>query len=194
MLKTSVSVPAQDISKAMRELRSIDQGMAKQLRRDIKSVMKPYGDELAGELPSSPPLSGMAHKGRSRYNGARASVRFAPGRFNASERQFKPLISISLTGRGTSVGFDIAEMAGSAGLRNSVSRTRSFTRGGVEMTRRHSRSQGKKFVKALQNQAPFKFKGGRFLYGEFLKRRKPIQKDAVKILNSFAKSFNRRVR
>jgi len=181
------------LQSAIRELNQIDRGIVKQLRKDLKSELTGEAKELAASVPASPPpMSGFNHKGRTRWNGAKGSVSVAPSRIRKGKNTH-PIVTIRLTGKGNSVGFDVAEMAGLRNLRWSVSQTKSSTRNGQPWERSHSRKQGKKFVQSLQASATFKFKGGRFAYGFFLRQRKGINKKAVKVMDRFAKKFNKKV-
>ena len=178
---------------AIRELNKVDKGIVRQLRKDMKSMLAPDAKELAASVPATPPpLSGFVHSGRTRWNGAKGSVSVTPSRIRKG-KDVHPIVTIKLTGNSDSVGFDVAEMAGLRNLRYSTSRTNLSTRNGKPFDRVHSRSQGKKFVQALTASATFKFKGGRFAYGFFLRQRKGINKKAVKVINRFAKKFNRKV-
>ena len=196
MLDYTIKVPSEDIRKALRILKTLDKGMADQLRTDIKSDLKPYADKIAGKVPTTPPLSGMAHSGRTRWTGAKGSVSFTPGTFKPG-REFQPLIKIVLQGRSKGSGFDIAEIAGSAGLKTGKPKTSPVSRRGSSkpFSRQNPRRVGKAFLNNIEPRSPFsEFKAGRFGYGYFLQERKAIQKDVIGILDSFAKKFNRRVR
>ncbi len=181
------------LDRAIRELNQIDKGIVRQLRKDLKTELTGEAKELAASVPASPPpMSGFNHKGRTRWNGAKGMVSATPSRIRKG-KNVHPIVTIRLTGKGDSVGFDVAEMAGLRNLRWSVSQTKPSTRSGQPWQRSHSRSQGKKFVNSLKGSAKFNFKGGRFAYGFFLRQRKGINKKAVKVIDSFAKKFNRKV-
>lgn len=164
------------LNEAIRALNNLDRQIVKQLRKDLKAELTGDAKELAASVPKSPPpLRGFNHKGRTRWNGAKGSVSVAPSRIRKGKNTH-PIVTIRLTGVGNSVGFDVAEMAGTRDLRYSK-----------------NRKAGKKFVQNLSASAPFKFKGGRFAYGFFLRQRKGINKKAVKVIDKFAKKFNKKV-
>jgi len=160
---------------AIRELNKVDKGIVRQLRKDLKSELTPDAKELAASVDGPAPLRGFEHTGRTRWNGAKGSVSVTPSRIRKG-KDVHPIVTIKLTGKGDSVGFDVAEMAGTRNLRYSK-----------------NRKAGKKFIKNLSASANFQFKGGRFAYGFFLRQRKGINKKAVKVINRFAKKFNRKV-
>lgn len=163
------------LQRAIRELNQIDRDIVKQLRADMKTAIAPDAKALAGKVPQQPPLSGFNNKGPKRWTGAKSTVSVTPSRIRKG-KDVHPIVTIRLMGRAKGAGFDIAEKAGMRNLRYSSNRQR-----------------GRQFVQALDKRAPFKFKGGRFAYGFFLNQRKGINKKAVKIIDSFAKKFNRKV-
>jgi len=175
LIKIDKSSNVTGLNDAIRALNKLDKQIVRQLRADLKGELTGEAKELAAEVDGEPPLSGFAHKGRTRWNGARGSVSVAPSRIRKG-KDTHPIVTLRLTGKGNSAGFDVAEMAGTRGLRYSK-----------------NRKSGKKFVQNLTASAPFKFKGGRFAYGYFLRQRKGIQKKAVKVIDKFAKKFNKKV-
>lgn len=163
------------LQRAIRELNQIDKGIVKQLRADMKSALAPNAKALASSVPTQPPLRGFNHTGRTKWTGAKGSVSVTPSRIRKGKDEH-PIVTLKLTGKSSGVGFDIAEKAGMRDLRYSKNRAR-----------------GKQFVDALSRRAPFKFDGGRFAYGFFLQDRQPIQKEALKVFDKFAKKFNKKV-
>lgn len=163
------------ITQAVRELNKIDKDIVKQLRNDMKTLLAPEAKQIANEVPIKPPLSGFDHAGRTRWTGARGSVSVTPSRIRRDKEE-SPIVTIRLLGKARGAGFEIAEKAGMRNLRYSK-----------------NRSSGQQFVKNLNTRAPFNFKGGRFAYGFFLQKRKPIEGKALAVINAFAQKFNRRV-
>jgi len=163
------------LQSAIRELNQIDRDIVKQLRADMKSAIAPDAKALANKVTQQPPLSGFNNNGPKRWTGAKSTVSVTPSRIRKG-KDVHPIVTIRLMGRAKGAGFDIAEKAGMRNLRYSSNRQR-----------------GQQFIRALDKRAPFKFKGGRFAYGFFLDQRKGINKKAVKIIDSFAKKFNRKV-
>lgn len=163
------------ITEAVRELNKIDKDIVKQLRNDMKTLLSPESKEIASSVNLKAPLSGFNHSGRTRWTGTRGSVSVTPSRIRRGKEE-SPIVTIKLTGRANGAGFEIAEKAGMRNLRYSK-----------------NRSSGQKFVNNLTQRAPFNFKGGRFAYGFFLQKRKPIEGKALAVIEAFAKKFNRRV-
>lgn len=175
MIKIDSKSQVTGLNRAVRELNKLDKGIVKQLRTDLKGELTGDAKDLAAEVSGPAPLSGFNHKGRTRWNGARGSVSVTPSRIRKG-KDVHPIVTLRLTGKGSTSGFDIAEMAGTRNLRYSK-----------------NRDAGSKFVNNLNAVAPFKFKGGRFGYGFFLRKRKGIEKKAIKVIDKFARKFNRMV-
>lgn len=164
------------INEAIRAMRNIDQEAVKALRTDLKQKINPVAQKIAAQVPTNPPLSGMRHPGRTRWQGARGSTSFAPARIRKGQ-DTHPIVSVRLQGKASSAGFDIAEIAGSRGL--------AFSK---------NRRKGAKFVANLERRAPFRLKAGRFGFGYFLREKPTIQKMAEEILQKHAQEFEKKIK
>lgn len=167
MLKTTTEkLDANQVRKALRLLKSIDEEAVKDLRKDLKTRLSPFATQIANAAPppTSPPLSGMANKGRLGWGDRRGSVGFTPGKNRANANN---LVAIRIspvpiaTGQ---AGFMLAELAGtrSSGLTPS----------------------GQNLVSVLGARAPLPGKGGRYFYKQFRLLRPDIVKLSESILNS----------
>jgi len=58
----------------MRDLRRIEPEIYKQSMREIKAAVKPLQAEAQSRVPTDPPLSGMAHSGRTGWSKRNARV------------------------------------------------------------------------------------------------------------------------
>lgn len=165
------------LDRAARELNKVDKGVIRQLRKDLGKELRPVGREIAREVDPFAPLSGMRHQGRTGWSQPKSSIIFRPTR-KAKGTRGTPIVSLKMTGRNKLAGFDIAELAGARGLQYST-----------------NLKKGRAFVKALKKNSPFgNFKAGRFGYGEFLKRRREMEKISVRIIDKFSADFNKRVK
>lgn len=165
------------ITEMVRTLNKLDKDVTKNLRNDLKEAVKPTAMSIASSVPTVAPLSGFNHSGRTRWSGARGSVGFTPLSVR-KDKKINPLVSIRIQGRGSGAGFDIAEIAGSRGNKFS----------------KRSKARADQFVRSLDAVAPYKFKAGRFAFGEFLKEKKPITKEVIKILEKVEKIYNKKLR
>lgn len=55
------------VGEALRELRAIDPQLKRDAVKSLKTAAEPVRSAVAGAMPSSAPLSGMIHKGRTRW-------------------------------------------------------------------------------------------------------------------------------
>lgn len=62
------------VRETLRELRKVEPEIYKQTIREIKQAAKPLQAEAQSRIPSDPPLSGMAHKGRTGWSRRNARV------------------------------------------------------------------------------------------------------------------------
>jgi len=165
------------LGQAVKELNAIDKGIVRQLRKDLGKELRPIAKEVANEIEVQPPLSGMKGDFRTAWTGVRAGISFRPTRGMKSGKSV-PVTSMTLKSKGKYAGFEIAEMAGSKNLAYSKNRQR-----------------GRQFVKALSKRSDFpRYKAGRFGYGEFLKRRDEMQQISIRVIDKFARQFNKKVR
>lgn len=165
------------LAQAARELNAVDKGIIRQLRKDLGKELRPIGREIAREITATPPLSGMNHQGRSGWTQPKSSIIFRPTR-KAKGTKGTPIVSLKMTGRNKMAGFDIAELAGARNLQYSK-----------------NVKKGRAFVQNIKKRSSFpNYKAGRFGYGEFLKKRREMEKISVKIIDEFARKFNKKVK
>lgn len=166
----------QGLDKAVRQLQEVDKGIVNKLRRDMKKESTPVLNEILTEVNIGAPLSGMKGTHRTAWSGVKGGFSFRP---NARERAkgYTPIINMTLRSKGSTAGFEIAEMAGSKNLAFSKNPKR-----------------GKQFVSALQKSSGKPFKAGRFGYASFLTKRPDVQQAVIRVIDDFAKQFNKRIR
>ena len=113
MLSTKMRV--EGLASLNNELRSLDRKALNKLRGEMRKSITPVMREIANDVPSEAPLSGMNHNGITRWTGVpKASVSFTPGRGRGGSSR---LLSMKFTGGtrvGGGIGFDYAELAGSS--------------------------------------------------------------------------------
>jgi hypothetical protein len=186
-------VEVKGINEALKHMRKIDGEAIKALRKNLKTAILPIAQKIAAQVPTQAPLSGMMHRGRTRWTGAKARVAFTPAKIRKGT-DLHPLVSIVLEGKGTGAGFNIAEIAGSRNNQFTQSRSKEFTRrGGSRVIRTRQNGQGDAFVRNLNSVAPYKLKAGRFGFGDFLKEKAALQVIAQKILVDQANEYNKNI-
>ena len=188
-----------DLTRVMRELKTLDKKSVTALRAGLRVGLQPYVAQIQAEVPKEAPLSGMqrgrkggAVRGRTRWRGINKPViKFLPGR---SRRSGTNLLMITVTGGKRGLGFDYAELAGIRS-RPGATVSRPYTRrvrgGGVtrEMTHRVS-SQGDNFIAQLNARKPIRGVAGRYAYDAFVKIRPAVWETSRTIINTFMASYN----
>jgi hypothetical protein len=91
-------------------LDAVQPGSIKALRKDIRQIAEPAVSAIRSNLPTSSPLSGMNHYGRTRFAGAKVSAQLLLGR--AINSTTIPLVRLQVESPGDAVGLEIADMAG----------------------------------------------------------------------------------
>jgi hypothetical protein len=91
-------------------LDAVQPGSIKALRKDIRQIAEPAVSAIRSNLPSTSPLSGMNHYGRTRFAGAKVSAQLLLGKSIYSDTI--PLVRLQVESPGDAVGLEIADMAG----------------------------------------------------------------------------------
>ena len=101
----------------MRELGKINPALKKELNKDIRGILKPMLNEINQSIPSAPPLSGMAHNGRTGWpnrKNALIKIDTRKPRRGLNETMTKvPVNIVRIQTKGAPVA--IADMAGKGG-------------------------------------------------------------------------------
>jgi hypothetical protein len=91
-------------------LDAVQPGSIKALRKEIRQIAQPAVTAIKSNLPTSAPLSGMNHYGRTRFAGARVNAQLLFGRSIDSDTI--PLVRLQVVSPSDAVGLEIADMAG----------------------------------------------------------------------------------
>lgn len=192
------------VKETVEVLKTLDQDLIKQLRKDVRQVTSPTVSKIKSSVPVTSPLNGgfrktglmrpyggmNDHNGRTRWDGVRVSTSFTPGRV-AKGKDTHPLITINATGR-KGLGFDYAELAGvrrrpprktSKGWNSTSVGYHSYTVNG----------QGDAMIEKLNRSVPFKGKAGRFAFAVVLKDLNQMQTESAKVLDSYAIKVNKKL-
>lgn len=187
-----VSVTVVGAKETVAALKRADQNAIKKLRQELKGEMASEISTIVSGIPAFAPIRGMVHQGRTKWKRPKGKVSFTPG----SVRGFRglsvsPLLALTFTGGPSSVGFDMAELAG---IRRHPARARSKIANSTSYGREKGdgshavNGQGAKFIEALENARPIKGRAGRFAFDLFLRRRPFIEKKAGVFLNRYFKN------
>jgi hypothetical protein len=112
-----MTIQVKGVAETMRELGKINPSLKKELNKDIRNILKPLLAEINQSIPSSPPLSGMSHNGRTGWSNRKNSVikidSRKPRRNLNEPRMSVPVNIVRITTKGAPVA--IVDMAGKAG-------------------------------------------------------------------------------
>jgi hypothetical protein len=181
VLRPTISAP--DLRATFKVLDALGDDIRKQFPKDMKSAVLPVAKTVQASLPTTPPLSGMNHQGRTAWRPVSASVSVTPGR--PRRGTVSPLVSIKLGGRGLA-GLKIAEFAGMRGKFRDGQRSKSDPSYLIN-------GQGRALVAALAARYPVKGKGGRFAYDRFLKESAQVLTIAKGVIDKYVDMANRRL-
>ena len=155
-----------DLRSSLRMLKTVDPDIVKDLRRSLRSAVGPDAKAIAAAMPRTPPLSGMANRGRLAWAGKfSGTVVVTPGR---GRKGVSNLVGLRIRGN-PDAGFRMAELAGSKS--------------------RGSTAQGRAMIANL----PGNPRGGRFAYARFVKDRANLIKKAEQVIESFVGRLNKRL-
>ena len=166
------TIDATGIREAINALKKIDPDLVKALRSDLRSSLKPFAQQIKQATPEDPPLSGMAHKGDTRYTTDSATVSMTTGK----SRKFptmSALVSIRLTPKNKARGLYLAELAGS--------RSTGYT------------AQGRNMIAVLNQRKPMVGSGGRYGYDSFRRQQPQIFAVAIGVIDKHVAQVNVRL-
>jgi hypothetical protein len=71
MMAVDARLDTYGLQDALKKMQKLDPAMRRTLLKDTKEAAKPLVDAINGRVPSSPPLRGMAHNGRTGWSGVK---------------------------------------------------------------------------------------------------------------------------
>ena len=110
MIAPTQTIRIQGVKETLQLLDAVQPGAIKELRKDIRQIAQPAVSAIKSALPTSSPLSGMNHYGRTRFAGAKVNAQLLLG--NAIYSDTIPLVRLQVVSPGDAVGLEIADMAG----------------------------------------------------------------------------------
>ena len=110
MASPITTIRVEGVREMLQLLDAVQPGSINALRKDIRQIAEPAVSAIRSNLPSSSPLSGMNHYGRTRFAGAKVSAQLLLGRSINSTTI--PLVRLQVQSPGDAVGLEIADMAG----------------------------------------------------------------------------------
>ena len=207
MVSPISTIRVQGIKETLQLLDAVQPGAIKELRKDIRQIAEPAVSAIKSALPSTAPLSGMNHYGRTRFAGAKVNAQLLLGR--AINSDTIPLVRLQVVSPGDAVGLEIADMAGRKALgggsplpyeykgigrmggsgRQNPVRSRSVVRRGQTRSFSYRISgQGKAMIQNLGRNP------SRYVYPALEGRIPGIAADMLKTLDSYAARINQKLK
>ena len=156
-------------------LRDMDRKVANKVRAEMRASILSVASEIAGDVPATPPLSGMNHNGVTRWAGVpKTSVSFTPGRGRGGGQR---ILAMKFTGgsrTGGGIGFDYAELAGNSNRPGSKF-TKVYERGGIPGFQHRVTGQGSAFNAGIRQAKKIRGRAGYFVFDSAVKRYKSIE-------------------
>jgi len=115
-----MSIEVRGLKEALRDLQKLEPELRKEINKDIRKTVRPLVDNINSRIPGAPPLSGMAHSGRTGWTRRKPVAIKIDARAprNRPNRPFQSIVSVVRVGT-KDAPTAIADMAGKAGGGNS---------------------------------------------------------------------------
>ena len=172
-----MSAQVKGLGETLRDLGKVEPELRRTLNREIRNVVKPLVTDINARIPSTPPLSGMAHNGRTGWSNRKTAVikidARRPRRDLTATTTGKPVNVVRIVTRGAPVA--IVDMAGKAG-------------GGT--SRRELKYQRPNFASALNAQLGT---ASRFMWRDIDNRLPPVLAEMEKVVADVVQQANRQL-
>ncbi len=203
MASPITTIKVQGVKEMLQLLDAVQPGSIRELRKDIRQIAEPAVSAIRSNLPSSSPLSGMNHYGRTRFAGAKVSAQLLLGKSIYSDTI--PLVRLQVESPGDAVGLEIADMAGRKTMMNGPALLYEYKgRGRVGGSGRQKPTKSRSVVRRGQTQA-FQYRitgqgkgmtdnlGGipsRYIYPALAGKVDNIAADMLKTIEKYSEKIN----
>ena len=115
-MAASVGIEYDGLKQALREIGKIDPALRRQITKDIKSAMDPLVSAIKDSIPSSPPLTGQKHNGRTAWKNesknivVKVDTRKARKRNISAGAEYESISTVRITAKGAALS--MTDMAG----------------------------------------------------------------------------------
>lgn len=205
MVAVSHTIKVQGVREMIQLLDAVQPDSVKELRKEFRQIALPVVSAIKSNLPSTAPLSGMNHYGRTRFAGATVKTELALG--NSIRSQTRPLATIVVESpeKKGAFGLEIADMAGRKTMMNGPALTYEYKGlGRVGGSGRQSPTKSRKVVRRGQT-AEFSYRingqgramianlGGipsRYVYPALAGKEAQLVSDMQKTLDKYSEKIN----
>ena len=207
MIAPIQTIRVQGIKETLQLLDAVQPDAIKELRKDIIQIAQPAVSAIKSNLPTTSPLSGMNHYGRTRFAGAKVNAQLLLGRAIYSDTI--PLVRLQVVSPGDAVGLEIADMAGRKTMAHGPALTYEYKgRGRVGGSGRQRPTRSRKVVRR-GNTAEFSYRitgqgkgmtdnlGGipsRYIYPALAGKVDNIAADMLKTLEKYSSRINQKLK
>jgi hypothetical protein len=201
------TIKVQGVRETLQLLDAVQPGSITALRKDIRKIAEPAVSAIKSNLPSTAPLSGMNHYGRTRYAGAKVSATLNLKRYITSNTY--SLVRIEVVSPGDAAGLEIADMAGRRTMKHGPTLPYEYKGvGRVSGSGRQKPTRSRPVVRR-GNSRPFSYritgqgKGmidnlgkvpSRYVYPALAGKVDGIADDMMKTLDSYAQKINQKLK
>jgi hypothetical protein len=198
-------INVQGVREMIELLDAVQPDSVKELRKEFRQIALPVVSAIKSNIPSTAPLSGMNHYGRTRYAGANVKTELALS--NSIRSQARPLATIVVESpeKSGAFGLEIADMAGRKTMMNGPKLTYEYKGvGRVGGSGRQSPTKSRKVVRR-GNTAEFSYRingqgkamianlGGipsRYVYSALAGKEDELVADMQRTLDKYSQKIN----
>jgi hypothetical protein len=116
LMAASVGIEYDGLKQALREIQKVDPALRRQITKDIKSAADPLVSAIKDSIPSSPPLTGQKHSGRTAWKNesknivVKVDTRKARKRNISAGAEYESISTVRITAKGAALS--MSDMAG----------------------------------------------------------------------------------
>jgi hypothetical protein len=201
------SVRIKGVKETLQLLDAVQPGSITALRKDIRRIAQPVVTAIKSNLPTTAPLSGMNHYGRTRFAGAKVKAELLLRGYGNSDTV--PLARLAVVSPGDAVGLEIADMAGRKTMMNGPAIKYEYKgRGRIGGSGRQRPTKSRPVVRR-GNTATFQYRitgqgkgmtdnlGGipsRYVYPALANRVDTLAADMLKTIESYTERINQKLK
>ena len=207
MVAAIQQIRIQGIKETLELLDAVQPGAIKELRKDIRRIAQPVVSAIKSNVPTTSPLTGMNHYGRTRFAGAKVSAQLLLRGWGNSDTI--PLARLAVVSPKDAAGLEIADMAGRKSMMNGPALTYEYKgRGRVGGRGRQKPTKSRPVVRR-GNTATFQYRitgqgkgmtdnlGGvpsRYVYPALAQREDTLAADMLKTIEGYTERINQKIR
>ena len=195
------------VKETLQLLDALQPGSITALRKDIRRISQPVVSAIKSNLPTTAPLSGMNHYGRTRFAGAKVSAQLMLRGYANSD--VEPLARIQVVSPGDAAGLEIADMAGRKTMMHGPALTYEYKGRGRVGGKGRQRPTKSRPVVRRGNTATFQYRitgqgkgmtdnlGGvpsRYVYPALANKEAGLAADMLKTIESYTERINQKLK